>query len=211
MRSLLLLLADGRLPAGGHAHSGSLEQAAAQGLVRDEADLVLFLRGRLRTTGRVAGGLAAVASRADGAKELSRVDRMADARTPSPAQRAASRSQGRGLLRAAAALLPQVPPLPRSPHHAVALGAVAAAAGADPLVAATLALQHSITGPATAAVRLLSFDPLGVQRILAGLAAEVDEIAAATALCEAPSAATTPLADLLAETHETREVRLFAS
>jgi urease accessory protein len=211
MNSLLLLLADGRLPAGGHAHSGSLEQAAAQGLVQDEHDLALFLRGRLRTTGRVAAGLAAAAARADGRRALLAIERMADVRTPSAAQRAASRAQGRGLLRAAAALLPELPPLPSAPHHPVALGAIAAAAGADPLLAAGLAAHHSVTGPASAAVRLLSLDPLGVQRVLGQLAPEIDAVAAAEAGRCAISAATTPLADLLAEAHETREMRLFAS
>ncbi|MGA9693046.1 MAG: urease accessory protein UreF, partial [Pseudonocardiaceae bacterium] len=46
-----LLLADSRLPTGGHAHSGGVEAAVERGLVRDESDLTLFLAGRLRGTG----------------------------------------------------------------------------------------------------------------------------------------------------------------
>lgn len=33
--ALLLLLADGRLPAGGHANSGGMEEACAAGAVAD--------------------------------------------------------------------------------------------------------------------------------------------------------------------------------
>ena len=38
-RAALLLLADGRFPAGGYAHSGGLEASIAAGRVRDVADL----------------------------------------------------------------------------------------------------------------------------------------------------------------------------
>src|SRR5215475_3511840 len=89
----LLMLADARLPAGGHAHSGGVEAAVAAGWVRTVADLAVFLRGRLRTAGAVAAGLAAAAC-ADPAG-CDRLDAEADARMPSPAQRAASRQQGR--------------------------------------------------------------------------------------------------------------------
>ena len=54
----LLLLADGRFPAGGHAHSGGLEAAVARSRVRDLASLRAFLDGRLATTGLVAGAAA---------------------------------------------------------------------------------------------------------------------------------------------------------
>ena len=58
----LLLLADGRLPAGGHAHSGGLEAAVAAGRVHDLATLEAFLRGRLATAGLVAAAFAAAAA-----------------------------------------------------------------------------------------------------------------------------------------------------
>ncbi|MFL6056913.1 MAG: hypothetical protein ACJ72W_29040, partial [Actinoallomurus sp.] len=61
MDAALLLLADSRLPAGGHAHSGGVETAAATGVVHDLATLAAFLRGRLATTGLVTAGLAAAA------------------------------------------------------------------------------------------------------------------------------------------------------
>ena len=49
----LLLLADGRFPAGGHAHSAGIEAAVNDGRVTDVASLVAFAEGRLRTVGLV--------------------------------------------------------------------------------------------------------------------------------------------------------------
>jgi urease accessory protein len=54
-----LLLADGRFPAGGHAHSAGIEAACADGRVTDESNLEEFVVGRLRTTGLVDASLAA--------------------------------------------------------------------------------------------------------------------------------------------------------
>ncbi|CAA9212996.1 MAG: Urease accessory protein UreF, partial [uncultured Blastococcus sp.] len=88
MTSALLTLADSRLPSGGHAHSGGVEQAITAGHVRDIATLDAFLRRRLHTSGAVAAGLAAAAC---GEGDLDRLDAEADAGTPSPALRAASR------------------------------------------------------------------------------------------------------------------------
>jgi urease accessory protein len=64
MTSALLLLADGRFPAGGHAHSSGLEAAVAAGRVTDLSTLESFLLGRLHTTGLVAAAFTAAAHRA---------------------------------------------------------------------------------------------------------------------------------------------------
>src|SRR3954447_13960994 len=96
MTAALLTLTDSRLPAGGHAHSGGVEQAIAAGIVHDPGSLAAFLLRRLATAGAVAAGLAAAAC--DGG-DVAALDAEADARTPSPALRAASRQQGRGLVR----------------------------------------------------------------------------------------------------------------
>ena len=61
--SLLLLMADGRFPGGGHAHSGGLEAAVADGSVHDEASLRSFLLGRLLTSGPSEAWFAAEATR----------------------------------------------------------------------------------------------------------------------------------------------------
>jgi urease accessory protein len=239
-RSALLLLADARLPAGGHAHSGGLEAAVAARRVLDPATLAGFLRGRLATAGLVAAtfaaagtaagtaaagtaaaGTAAAGTAADAAgsgRRLTDLDLELDARTPSPALRRASRAQGRALLRAGRAMWPLPAtdgwPATDGPHHPVALGVVAVAAGLSPGDAALAAAYGAVTGPASAAVRLLGLDPYHVQAVLAGLADECDAVAErADGLATAGRlpAATAPLLDIGAENHATWEVRLFAS
>lgn len=58
----LLLLADSRLPAGTHAHSGGLEAAVAAGRVHDAETLRVFLLGRLGSAGLTAAAFAAAAA-----------------------------------------------------------------------------------------------------------------------------------------------------
>ena len=210
----LLTLADSRLPAGGHAHSGGAEQACADGIVRDEATLHTFLRRRLATAGRVAAGLAAAACRAAGDPDLlARLDAEADARTPAPSSRAASRAQGRGLCRVGRLAWPHPAwgGLPADPHHPLAVGTAAVAAGLDPLAAASAAAYLSVSGPATAAQRLLGLDPIAVAAVTAGLASTVDAEARRAVLDPCPAMAADPLLDLLAERHAARGDRFFAS
>jgi urease accessory protein len=221
MSAVSLLLADARFPAGGHGHSGGVESAAMVGTVSDLASLELFLRGRLRTAGLTAAGLAAAACARTGASRdfWDALDAEADARAPSPAQREASRRQGRALLRASRVAWPGTQwlnDLGRQPHHAVVLGATAAAAGCSPVEAARIAAYHAVAGPASAAVRLLSLDPMQAIAILARLASAIDETASHAAQCAGgpledlpcPSA---PALDLLAQAHARAEVRLFES
>jgi urease accessory protein len=213
------MLADGRLPAGGHAHSGGVEAAVQAGRVRDLIDLGEFLRGRLATTGLVCAAFAAAAcQRSQSIVDCAELDMGLDARTPSPALRKASRAQGRALLRVGRHMW-TVAPLaghPDGPHHPVALGVVAAAAGLDPGQAALIAAHGAVSGPASAAVRLLSLDPYAVQAQLAGLASACDQTAErAASFAGAPvdtlPANGAPLLDIGAEIHASWEVRLFAS
>jgi urease accessory protein len=146
-----------------------------------------------------------------------------DARTPSAAQRDASRAQGSGVRRATKASFVTLGATKDAfvarPHHAVALGAAVGLGGGLPVDAALAAAYLSVSGPASAAVRLLGLDPLRVNASVLRLATEVRAVAeraAATAACEpadlpAPGA---PGLDLLAEAHNRKhaeEVRLFAS
>lgn len=222
-RAALLVLADGRFPAGGHAHSGGAEEAVAAGRITDAVSLAAFCRGRLHTTGLVAAALAAAA--AEGTDPLA-LDAAADARTPSPALRDAARRLGRQLMRAARAAWPD-PALdalaaarPRGVHQPVVLGLAARAAGLTPLDAAHAAAYECVSGPATATVRLLSLDPFDATAVLAHLAPELDETAARAAeaarrcAAEGPDAlpaASAPLLEIGAEAHAARPVRLFAS
>jgi urease accessory protein len=222
----LLALADQRLPAGGHTHSGAVEEAVRDGLVADGEDLRRFLRRRLLSVGRVGAGVAAAAAGTD-AEGVRRLDAETDARTPSPAQRAASRSQGRGLLRLARAAWvgPHIglawSDLGSRPHHAVVIGCAARAAGLGPPEAALTAAYLAVTGPATAAQRLLALDPVEVAVVTLELAGEIDAVAAEASAAAGTAAATgrfvclpddaDPLLDLLAERHARRSDRLFAS
>lgn len=215
----LLMLADGRLPSGGHAHSGGLEAAVHAGRVRDITGLGEFLRGRLATTGLVNAAFAAAACwRAQSIVDCTELDVALDARTPSPALRKASRAQGRALLRVGRSMwtIASLTVHPDGPHHSMALGVVASAAGLDPGQAALVAAHGAVSGPASAAVRLLSLDPYAVQAQLAGLAAACDATAEhAASFASAPvdtlPANSAPLLDIGAEIHASWEVRLFAS
>jgi urease accessory protein len=224
VNSALYVLADARFPAGGHAHSGGFEPAAAAGTVTGISGLEIFLHGRLRTAGLIAAALAAGACARAGATPSAwdELDAAADARTPSPAQREASRKQGRALLRAARVAWPDAPwpeaawPSGSGPHHAVVLGAATAAAGGTPVEAAQVAAYQSVAGPASAAVRLLGLDPMRTAAVLAGLTNSIDETAAQAArhadgpLADLPCPSA-PALDLLAEAHVRTEARLFES
>lgn len=233
MNAALLLLADSRLPAGGHGHSGGAEEAVRNGSIRDLGGLAAFLRGRLATAGLVTASLAAAAcefgaspAAETGRSEWTRLDAEADVRISSPAQREASRTQGRLLLRTSRRIWPSpvldtlAGALPQGTHHPLALGAVAAVAGCSPAEAALAAAYTSVTGPATAAVRLLGLDPVAVHRLLADLAPAMERVAAPLLPCteddrearwEALPAHAAPALDLLAEHHIRADLRLFVS
>ncbi|MFD4673162.1 urease accessory protein UreF [Lentzea sp. NPDC058450] len=198
-----LILADSRFPGGGHVHSGGLEEAAARKLVVDEPSLRSFLHGRLVGAGLLAAGFAAAAARGE---DLEMLDAELDARTPSPAQREASRAQGRGMLRAARRAWPsaRLDALPSSPHQPLVIGVLAG----DAFEAALTCAYLAVSGPASAAVRLLGLDPFGVNAIVAAL--PVEDVAS-RACVELPALGS-PALDLLAEAHVRREgVRLFGS
>lgn len=194
----LLLLADGRLPGGMHAHSGGLEAAVAAGRVRDADSLRAFLLGRLTSVGLTSAAFAAAAALelSDGlvvdeggvrAGAAAALDAEYEARTASAAQRETSRTLGRHLLRALRAgwpsvVLDAVAALhPDGPHQPIAFGAAAAVAGLDHSATAAAAALGAVTGPAHSATRLLGLDPDAVTGVLASLAGQVEQVAAAAA------------------------------
>ncbi|WP_019884475.1 urease accessory protein UreF [Streptomyces purpureus] len=218
-RSALLVLADGRFPAGGHAHSGGAEAAVKAGRITDAAGLAAFCRGRLHTTGLTSAALAAAAALGHDPYEL---DQAADARTPSPALRTAARKLGRQMTRAARATWPcaeldaLAAAFPRGTHQPVVLGLAARAAGLGPEDAAHCVVYETVSGPASAAVRLLSLDPFQATAVLARLAPEMDQVAERAAAAARQGidhlpAASAPLLDITAEQHAAWPVRLFAS
>jgi urease accessory protein UreF len=209
-------------------HSGGLEEAAARGVVRTESDLPEFLRTRLHTAGLLSAVFAAAAAVAE--PDWRRLDEELDARTPSEAQRTASRTQGRAMARAARVMGAGLrPPVQRygtgptedvgrgvgcgqlaglldafaRPHHPLVLGAIVGVPRAAALAAAYLA----VSGPASASVRLLGLDPLRVNATVAALAGDIEAVAdraAATAGLDPADlpAPGSPGLDLLAEEHD---------
>lgn len=208
----LLLLADGRWPTGGYAHSGGLEPAIASGSVRDVDTLEAYVSGRLETVGATEAWLAARAAEANRDPDrLRRLDAEADARTPSHALREASRRMGRGLLRSAAAVWAEVGECPAR-HHAVVLGVVVMAGGGTPLDAARLAVHGHLAGVLTAAPKLMALDTVEALAIGVRLAARADVIAMEGALAtDDGPALNAPALELRADDHAAWEVRLFAS
>ncbi|MGV0717658.1 urease accessory UreF family protein [Mycolicibacterium sp. XJ662] len=205
----LLTLSDSRLPTGGHVHSGGVEQAVAEGRVSDLATLRAFLGRRVRTHGLVAASVAAAVHSAR--LDVEAADRETDARTPAPAARRASRAQGRGLVRLARQVWPEVEwrRLGGAPHLAVAAGVVGAAGDMAAEHTALSVIYTTMTGSATAAQRLLALDPGDVAAVTFELAPLCDQLAAEAAkeLAELSD----PLLDVLAERHSQRERPLFAS
>ncbi|TLS43974.1 urease accessory protein UreF [Streptomyces montanus] len=222
-RAALLVLADGRFPAGGHAHSGGAEAAVKAGRITGAESLEEFCRGRLHTTGLVSASLAAAA--ALGLDPVA-LDEAADARTPSVALRVAARKLGRQLMRAARATWPSAEldalarEFPKGAHQPVVLGVAARAAGLGAVDAAYCSAYESVGGPATATVRLLSLDPFDATGVLARLAPDLDRVAdraGEVARCAVEEgvdvlpAASAPLLEISAEAHAAWPVRLFAS
>lgn len=222
-RAALLVLADGRFPAGGHAHSGGAEAAVKAGLITGARELEAFCRGRLHTAGLVSAALAAAAALG---VDPSALDTAADARTPSVALRIASRKLGRQLMRAARATWPSeelealAREFPKGAHQPVVLGLTARAAGLGPDDAAYCSAYESVSGAAGATVRLLSLDPFDATGVLARLAPEMDVVVGAAvdaargvgvAGVGSLPAASAPLLEISAEVHAAWPVRLFAS
>ncbi|MFP5348060.1 MAG: urease accessory protein UreF [Actinomycetes bacterium] len=217
----LLLLADGRFPAGGYAHSGGLEPLVRSGAIKDAETLERFLDGRAHTVGLVSAAFAAAACRAvwtNAVARLTDLDEELDARMPSPAARATSRQLGRQFLRVmqAIAFRPVLAHLGSRPHQPLALGVSCAVLGRSPHDAALASLHESVAGPAAAAVRLLSLDPFAVHTLLASLTPALDDLADEADLASAgdvddlPAAAASML-DVAAERHAHSSSRLFAS
>ncbi len=207
--ALMLTLADSRLPVGGHVHSGGVEQAIADRVVGDAAGLRRYLERRIATSALVAASIAAAVADA----RLSDVDAQGetDARTPSSAARAASLSQGRGMVRLARRRWPEhdfSAHIPRS-HLPVIAGTVGRLCGVSGRRTALVHVYTAMTGAATAGQRLLALDPADVALITMDLAPLCAETAAQATLGLADLSE--PLFDVLAERHEIRDMPLFAS
>jgi len=229
LRAAVLLLADGRFPAGAHAHSAGMETAIGTGVVRDLADVSSWARDVVGTVGFTAAGLAArgcllaAAGDREPAGAWDRLDAEADARTPSPVQRDVARRLGRQLLRTACRvwasdlLVELADRWPGGPHRPVAYGAAVAVAGGTPGDAALGEAYGAVAVPVGAAVRLLGLDPVAGAAVVAELAPAMEEVARRAAeaadtddVARLPSRSS-PMVDVCAELRAGAEGALFAS
>lgn len=205
-----LLLADARLPVGGHTQSAGLEPALLAGM--PEHRIEAFIAARLRTVVRVEAGTAVVTRHAclcgDG---LDAVLRAWEARTPSEAVRAASHEAGRGWTRLLSRLTGEPPRRRRTPRP-VAVGAVAAQLRLSASATARLVCYDDIATVTSAALKLAPLDPLDtVEWTLAhreAAAAVIGEVSGITAPDDIPATAA-PLLETWQHRHPTHEKRLF--
>ncbi|WP_017536776.1 urease accessory protein UreF [Nocardiopsis halophila] len=220
-----LLLADARLPTGGHAHSATLEAALEAGMPEDR--IADYMRARLATVARTEAAAAVVALRAAGRPDpdYGPVQEALAARTPGRALREASASLGRGLARLARrvdAAHPAVCALPTAqaatpglrPLRPVVLGALGAVFGMTAEQTARAVLYEDAQTVTAAALKLRPGDPLTAVRRLLGLSADIEGSVRAAAETDAPHgipAHSAPLIDRWAEAHARETRRLFVA
>lgn len=222
-----LLLADGRLPTGGHAHSAGLEPALAAGMPSDRVPD--YVHARLVTVGRVEAAATVLSHRwaralepgAGGPEQSGGLANIQDellARTPSAPLRDASGQLGRGLTRLVARLWPRAPAaaalqaIAGAPQRPVALGVATALAGTDELQAARICLYDDAQSVASAALKLLPVDPidpvgwlLDATSTLEQVAAEAMQVSGAADL----PATTAPLVEQWSLSHHLTQRRIF--
>ena len=168
-----LLLADGRLPVGGHANSAGLEPAVTSGVTHDRvAD---YVAARLETVGRVEAAATVLSFRrarevsAPGPAQGEGLQQIQDellARTTSLPLRQISGRLGRGLQRLIDRCWPSAPAarelgdLDAEPQRPVALGVACALSSASEVEAARVCLYDDAQAVCSAALKLMPVDPL---------------------------------------------------
>lgn len=229
MDAALLMLVDGRFPAGGHAYSAGVEAAVAIGDVVDGPTLERYLRGRLATTGQVEAAFAAhscarLGSGSDaGALGVlaAELDGEYSARMPSAYLRGTSRRLGRQLLRAATRIwtspgMVAVSETDGGSHQPIALGAVVAAAGGSAADAAALSFHHLTAAVTSAAVRLLGLDPIELAVVQERAGRECDTYRSQSSRWASMPPAELPawggsLTEILGEHHGSLDARMFVA
>jgi urease accessory protein len=206
-----MMLADARFPSGGYAQSAGLEPAVRAGLT----DVPLFAAARLRTLAAVDAGTAVVARHvALAGGSLADVEDAWAARTPSRPLREAARLTGRGYLRLAGRLWPdvlQLLPGPVAPRPVV-VGVVGAVTGLEPAQVARLVGYDDVQTVASAALKLLPLDPAEVAQWVVALHGAVERLVVSVAGLTAPDDIPdrgAPAVDVHAEQHRREEMRLF--
>ena len=213
-----MLLADGRLPVGGHTQSSGLEPALLGGL--SERDIPALVRTRLRTVVRVEAAVAVVARHhVLAGLPLRPVQDAWAARTPSEVSRAASVAVGRGQRRLALRLWPDSAAATSlhdlvTPARPVAVGAMAAAAGLDGARTARLVAYDDVQTLCASALKLCPLDPADAAAWLLEAATDIEAVVAAVAHLTWPGgipARAAPLLEQWQHHHPTHSRRLFSA
>lgn len=210
-----MLLADARLPSGGHTQSSGVEPALLGGMPAGEVRA--FLRARARTTSLVDAGTAVLTRHAVlDCVPVAPIVRAWAARTPSRAIRDASKDLGRGLLRLAGRVWPGVPSslagAGDSPPRPLVLGAIAAHAGMDAEGLVRLTVYDDMACAVAALLKLEPGDPAdGVAMVLDACSSVEPQILAVAKITQAHQipAASAPQAEAWAEAHAQTSRRLF--
>lgn len=217
-----LMLADGRLPTGGHTQSAGLEPAVRAGLGADGkqlADVAAYARDRLRTVTRVEAAVAVLARHVtlDPARVtgLAMVEAAWAARTPSQVLRGVSRRQGRAYLRLAARVWPDVLRHLKADSEVarpVVVGVIGSVTGLSAEQVARLVAYDDAQTVVAASLKLLPVDPADAATWLAGLQDDIErlvtDVAPLTELDKLPADGA-PLLDVFAQHHANERMRLF--
>jgi urease accessory protein len=222
---LAMLLADARLPVGGHVYSGGLEPALRGGMAASEVPE--YITARIASTVAVEAGTAVVArhvtlAAADDPEalrhDLEGVECAWAARTPSRAVREVSRSLARGYLRLAGTIWPAreavsvCGELPAGASRPVAVGVLAALAGLDADSLVRLVVYEEAQSIAAAMLKLEPLDPaVPVGWVLSACALAEPRVPALAALTtpDGIPAAGAPQTEDWAEAHSRLTQRLF--
>ncbi|MFG1817410.1 urease accessory protein UreF [Kribbella sp. NPDC049174] len=214
-----LMLADGRLPTGGHTQSAGLEPAVRAGLGADGkhlADVADYARDRLRTVTRVEAATAVLARhQTTTSQPLTPVEEAWAARTPSQVLRGVSRRQGRAYLRLAARVWPDVLRY-LEPDSEVArpvvVGVIGGVTGLSADQVARLIAYDDVQTVVAASLKLLPVDPSDAASWLAGLHDDIErlvtDVAPLTGIDKMPADGA-PLLDVFAQNHANERMRLF--
>ena len=230
----LLLLGDGRFPAGGHAHSAGAESAVADGRITDLASLEAFVVGRLWTAGLSDAALAprpsgclGVGRRRTGPSAPAIVTARRRGRRPHPDRTACGRRRAGSVASScgcrprcwpAAVLVSLLDELPDgAPPARRARARWRVAAGLTPGDVARLTVHHALTTPAQAALRLLGLDPYEVAALTVRLGdgrrrrGRRGASRASTAEPRRPAGPHRPVVEIAAVEHRAWDHRLFAT
>ncbi len=214
---LLHQLSDSAFPTGGFVHSGGLEAAFQQGLLRTPSELEAFVRDWVWQTGWGALPLVRAAHREP--SQLAAFDARAHSFLVGQVPRRASSTQGRAFLDTCARIFAAVEPVQQQAreqqlhcHFAPMFGAVLAALEVPEADAQRLFLSLGVRGVLSAGVRLGVAGTHEAQRLQHALGGLLTEVLQRCGELDLDALAqTSPLLDLCSGTHDRLYSRLFQS